>query len=153
MRLGRSITAYVCVSYSDDFTSTNANANKAGNTMLDCVCNGHPPSSKVDTITFAEAAPGVAALVSPATVQTIVAVGDAGAAAVDMVSSNVPENELAADTVTFDGLMLEQDGAPAVTLKAAKRKPETETSFIEAELISGVTTNDTVKIARLEAAT
>ena len=122
--------------------------------MLDCVCNGHPLSSKVDKLTLAEAAPVVAALVSPATVQTIVAVGDAGAAAVDMVSSNVPENGLnAADTVTFDGLMLKQDGAPAVTLKAAKRKPETETSFIEAELISGVTTNDTVKIVRLEAAT
>ena len=146
--------ACVCVSYSDDFTLTNSNANKAGNAMLDCVCNGHPLSSKVDKITLAEAAPGVAALVSPATVQTIAAVGDAGAAAVDMVSSNVPGNGLkAADTVTFDGLMLEQDGAPAVTLKAAKSKPETETSFIEAELISGVTTNDTVKIVRLEAAT
>ena len=119
-----------------------------------CVCNGHPLSSKVDKLTLAEAAPVVAALVSPATVQTIAAVGDAGAAAVDMVSSNEPENGLkAADTVTFDGLMLEQDGAAAVTLKAAKRKPETETTFIEAELISGVTTNDTVKIVRLEAAT
>jgi len=122
--------------------------------MLDCICNGHPLSSKVDKLTLAEAAPGVAALVSPATVQTIVADGDTGAAAVDMVSSNVPENGLkSADTVTFDGLMLEQDGAPAATLKAAKRKPETETSFIGAELISGVTTNDTVKIVRLEAAT
>jgi len=122
--------------------------------MLDCICNGHPLPSKVDKLTLAKAAPGVAALVSPATVQTIVAVGDAGATAVDMVSSNVPENELkAADTVTFDGLMLEQDGAPSDALKAAKCKPETETSFIEAELISGVTTNDTVKIVRLEAAT
>ena len=122
--------------------------------MLDCVCNGHPLSSKVDKLTLAEAAPVVAELVNPATLHTTAAVGDAGAAAVDMVSSNVPENGLkAADTVTFDGLMLEQDGAPAVTLKATKRKPETETSFIEAELISGVTTNDTVKIVRLEAAT
>ena len=122
--------------------------------MLDCICNGHPLSSKVDKLTLAKAAPGVAELVSPATVQTIVAVGDAGAAAVDMVSSNVPENELkAADTVTFDGLMLEQDGAPSDTLEAAKRKPETETSLKAAELISGVTTNDTVKIVRLEAAT
>ena len=122
--------------------------------MLDCICNGHPLSSKVDKLTLAEAAPGVAALVSPATVQTIVAVGDAGAAAVDMVSSNVPGNGLkAADTVTFDGLMLEQDGAPAVTLKAAKRKPETETSLKADEATGEAATNVTVNTTLVESAT
>ena len=122
--------------------------------MLDCICNGHPLSSKVDKLTLAEAAPGFAALVSPATVQTIVAVGDAGAAAVDMVSSNVPENGLkAADTVTFDGLMLEQDGAPAATLKAAKRKPETETSLKADEATGEAATNVTVNTTLVVSAT
>ncbi len=122
--------------------------------MLDCICNGHPLPSKVDKLTLAKAAPGVAALVSPATVQTIVAVGDAGAAAADMVSSNVPENELkAADTVTFDGLMLEQDGAPSDALKAAKCKPEMETSLKADEATAEAATNVTVNTTLVESAT
>ncbi len=115
-----------------------------GNSTPPCVCNGHPPASNVDTLTLAAAA-AAAAFVNPATVQTIAAVGDAGAAAVDMFSSSTPEDGVkAADTATFDGLRLEQEGGAAVALSAEKRKPTMDMSLKAEEFRAGAATNDSV---------
>jgi hypothetical protein len=83
--------------------------------------------------------------VNPATVHTIAAVGNAGAAAVDRFSSSTPEEEVkAADMVTFDGLRLEHEGGAAVAFKAEKRKPAMDMSLKADELREGVATKDNV---------
>ncbi len=80
-----------------------------GNSTPPLVCNGQPKASNVDTLTLAAAA-AAAAFVNPATVHTTAAVGDAGAAAVDKLSSSTPEDGVkAADMVAFEGLRLEQE--------------------------------------------
>ena len=67
---------------------------------------------------------------NPAIVHTTAAVGDAGAAAVDRFSSSAPVDGVkTADTVTVDGLRLEQEGGAAVALRAEKRKPATDMSL------------------------
>ena len=114
----------------------------SGNLIFGCVCNGHPPASNVDTLTPAAAA-AAAAFVNPATVHTTAAVGDAGAAAVDRFSSSTPEEEVkAADTVTADGLRLEQEGGAAIALKAEKRKPAMDMSLKAEEFSARAATND-----------
>ena len=120
--------------------------NTSGNITPNCVCNGPPPASNVDTLTLAAAA-AAAAFVNPATVHTIAAVGDAGAASMDRFSSSTPEEEVkAADTVTVDGLRLEQEADAAVELRAEKRKPAMDTTFIVVEFMEGTTTKDTIKV-------
>ncbi len=124
-----------------------------GNSTLPCVCNGPPPASNVDTLTLAAAA-AAAAFVNPATVHTTAAVGDEGAAAVDRFSSSTPEDGVkAADTVTFEGLRLEQEGGAAVALKAEKRRPATDTSLKAVEFRAGAATKDSVNATPAVAAT
>ena len=118
-----------------------------GNSTPPCVCNGQPKASNVDTLTIAAAAAAAAAFVNPATVHTTAAVGDAGAAAVDRFSSNTPEDGVkAADTVTADGLRLEQEADAAVALRAEKRKPAIDMTFIVVEFMKGPATKDTVNV-------
>ena len=113
-----------------------------GNSTPPCVCNGHPPASNVDTLTLAAAA-AAATFVNPATVHTTAAVGTEGAAAVDRLSSSTPVDGVkAADTVTVDGLRLEQEGGAAVALKAEKRKPAMDTSLKAVEFRAREATND-----------
>ena len=82
---------------------------------------------------------------NPATVHTIAAVGNAGAAAVDRFSSSTPEEEVkAADTVTVGGVRLEHEGGAAVALKAEKRKPAMDMSLKAEELKEGAATKDNV---------
>ena len=121
--------------------------------MFDCVCNGPPPASNVDTLTLAAAA-AAAAFVNPATVHTTTAVGDAGAAAVARLSSSTPEDGVkAADTVAFEGLRLEQEGGAAVALKAEKRKPATDMSLKAVEFRAGAATKDSVNATPVAAVT
>ena len=116
-----------------------------GNSTPPCVCNGPPPASNVDTLTLAAAA-AATAFVKPATVHTTAAVVNEGAAAVDRFSSSTPVDKVkAADTVTVDGLRLEQEGGAAVALKAEKRKPVMEMSLKAVEFRAGATTKDNVK--------
>ena len=115
-----------------------------GNSTPPCVCNGPPPASNVDTLTLA-AATAASAFVNPATRHTTAAVGDAGAAAVARFSSSTPVDGVkAADTVTFEGLRLEQEGGAAVALRAEKRKPATDMSLKAVELRAGAATKDSV---------
>ena len=125
-----------------------------GDSTPPCVCNGHPPASNVDMLTLAAAAAAAAAFVNPATVHTIAAVGDTGAAAVDRFSSSTPEDGVkAADTVTFDGLRLEQEGGTAVTLRAEKRQPVMDMSLKAVEFRAGAGTKDSVNATPVVAAT
>ena len=125
-----------------------------GNSTPSCVCNSPPPASNVDTLTLAPDAAAAAAFVNPATVHTTAAVGDAGAAAVDRFSSSTPEDGVkAADTVTFGGLRLEQEGGAAVALRAEKRKPAMDTSLKAVEFRAGTATKDSVNAAPVVADT
>ena len=91
---------------------------------------------------------------NPAIVHTTAAVGDAGAAAVDRFSSSTPVDGVkAADTVTFEGLRLEQEGGAAVALRAEKRKPATDMSLKAVELRAGAATKDSVSATPVVAAT
>ena len=91
---------------------------------------------------------------NPATVHTTAAVGEAGAAAVDRVSSSKPEDGTKpADTVAFDGLRLEQEGGAAVTLRAEKRKPSMDMSLNAVEFRAGAATRDNVNATPVVAAT
>jgi hypothetical protein len=124
-----------------------------GNSTPPCVCNGPPPASNVDTLTLAAAA-AAAAFVKPATVHATAAVGDAGAAAADRLSSSTPEDGMkAADTVAFDGLRPEQEAGAAAALKAEKRKPATDMSLKAVELRAGAATKDSVNATPVVAAT
>ena len=81
-----------------------------------------------------------------ATVHTIAAVGDAGAAAADKLRSSTPEDRVkSADTFTFDGLRLEQEATSGVALRAEKRRPVTDMSLNAVELCEGAVTKDTVR--------
>ena len=118
------------------------------------MCNGQPKTSNVDTLTIAAAAAAAAAFVNPATMHTTAAVGDAGAAAVDRFSSSTPEEEVkAADTVTADGLRLEQEGGAAIALKAEKRKPAMDMSLKAVEFRAGAATKDSVNATPVVAVT
>ena len=118
-----------------------------GNSISPCVCNGQPKASNVDTLTIAAAAAAAATFVNPATVPTTAAVGDAGAAAVDRFSSSTPEDGVkAADTVKADGLRLEQEADADVALRAEKRKPAIDMTFIVVEFMKGTATKDTVNV-------
>jgi hypothetical protein len=124
-----------------------------GNSTPSCNCNGPPPASNVDTLTLVAAA-AAATFVNPAIVHTTAAVGDAGAAAVDRFSSSTPVDGVkAADTVTFEGLRLEQEGGAAVALRAEKRKPATDMSLKAVELRAGAATKDSVSATPVVAAT
>ena len=124
-----------------------------GNSTPPCVCNGHLSESNVDVLTLAAAA-AAAPFVKPATVHTIAAVCDAGAASVDRFSNSTPVDKVkATDTVTFDGLRLEQEGAAAVTLKAEKRKPAMDMSLKAVEFRAGAATNDSVNATPVVAVT
>ena len=91
------------------------------------------------------AAAAAAAFVNPATVHTIAAVGDTGAAAVDRFSSSTPEDGVkAADTVTFDGLRLEHEAGADAALNAKNLSPLTDMSIIVAELSEGFATKYTI---------
>jgi hypothetical protein len=104
--------------------------NISGNFTPPCVCNGQPKASNVDTLTIAAAAAAAAAFVNPATVHTIAAVGNAGAAAVDRFSSSTPEEGVkAVDAVTVDGSRLEHEAGAAAASKDEKRKPEMDMSL------------------------
>ena len=114
----------------------------SGNLTESDVCNGHPSASNVDVITLA-AAEAAAAFVNPATVHTTAAVGAAGAAAADRLSSSTPkEGVKTADTVTVDGLRLEQEAVAVVALKAEKRKPAMDMRLKAVELRAGAATKD-----------
>ena len=64
----------------------------------------------------------------------------------DRFSSSTPVDKVkAADTVTVDGLRLEQEGGAAVALKAEKRKPVMEMSLKAVEFRAGAATKDNVK--------
>jgi hypothetical protein len=116
-----------------------------GNTTPPCVCNGQPKASNVDTLTIAAAAAAAAAFVNPATVHTIAAVGNAGAAAVDRFSSSTPEEGVkAVDAVTVDGLRLEHEAGAAAASKDEKRKPAMDMSLKAVEFEAGVATKDNV---------
>jgi hypothetical protein len=78
--------------------------------------------------------------VNPATVHTIAAVGDAGAAVVDRLSSSTPEDGVKADDtsgpvravnevniITVEMLRLEHSAVAELLLKEMKRKPVMET--------------------------
>jgi hypothetical protein len=117
--------------------------NNSGNQTFDWVRNGWLRSSKVDTLTLAEAAPGLLEFVKPETVHKTFVDADARVAAEDKLSNKTPEldsdevdlltsNE--ADTWAFDGSIFMQDACGVVSEKgssellcnAKKRRPDTE---------------------------
>ena len=121
--------------------------NIAGNSKAPCVCNGHPSALNVDTLTLAAAA-AAAGFVNPATMHTTAAIGNAGAAEVDMFSSSTPEDGVkAAETATFDGWRLEHVDVDELLLKEIKRRPVTETILKVTELGSTKEMNSDVSTA------
>ncbi len=97
---------------------------------------------------MAAAAP---AFVNPETEHTIGVVGDAGAAAVDRLSSSTPDcSIMMAVITTLDGLRLAQLVAAALPLKTEKRRPATDMVLKEAEANEGAAMNDTVAVTLVE---
>ena len=83
---------------------------------------------------------------NPVTVHTIASVGRAGITAVARLRASTPRDDVnEADTLTLDGLRLEQVGASALVSKPLKRNPLTDIVLKECELIAAAVLKDTVK--------
>ncbi len=103
--------------------------------------------------TLAEAAPGSAVLLNPATMHTIAPVDVAGAVAADTFSSRTPDDVVkTAVALTGDALLLEQKGKAAAALYETKRNPATDTSLMGIEFSAEGDWKDTVKTTRPDAA-
>ena len=118
-----------------------------GNSTSACVCIGEPVELNVETLTLADVE-HAATLVNPAMMQTTWTVGDAGAAATDNCSSNMPDWVAnVAITVTFDGLRLKHwGGVVELASNAANLRPMIEMVLMGADEKNAAAAKDTVAV-------
>lgn len=86
------------------------------------------------------------ALTNPATLHTTAAIGTAGIASAERLSSSTPNDGVKMDDTVVGGLRLEHEANAVVAFKKEKRSPVRDMSLKAVEPSAGVTTRDKVMV-------